>query len=194
MLSWSFSFFNYEILKNETECPRMKVSITYWNWPILDGAYGVTNSCYYRLRLFLLYLVYVSMGSFSMPLGGLLPQSTGSASTQTLVHELWLECKSSNSRGVSYRTRASKGRGLYSRIIFFGPQQWLVLSKIIYFYFMRLRKISVKRAYFEQIIRCGYYLRASFIGAGTVLPHCKTFLLKLSKLWFWALEIAYLTY
>ena len=66
-----------------------------------------------------------------------------------------------------YRTCANKGSGLYSKNILSVQHNGTFLPNFVYFYNIWLHKIQHNIPIFGKF-RCGYYSRASFIGAGTV--------------------------
>ena len=65
-----------------------------------------------------------------------------------------------------YRTRAIKGRGFYSKNIFWTYALWCVSPKIVHSYILKIKKIKKNAPILSRYKRWVYNSRAFFIGAG----------------------------
>ena len=68
-----------------------------------------------------------------------------------------------------YRTRAIKGRGFYSKNIFWTCALWLVWPKFVHVHIIKIDIFHLNAPILGHFKGCGYNSRATFNGASTVL-------------------------
>ena len=77
-----------------------------------------------------------------------------------------------NCMNITYRSRANKGRSFYPKNYFWAYVLWCILSKIV-LPVVYIDKIQQNTTILDQFHGCGYYSRASVIGASTVVSNLR---------------------
>ena len=70
---------------------------------------------------------------------------------------------------IKYRTRAIKGRGFYSKNIFWTHALWCVWPKFAQAHVVKIDKIHLNARFFGRLKGCSYNSRATFNGADTAI-------------------------